>query len=92
MLEEKFKAEIETARRSAEVESQLILERHLKANLEVEHRRLLNEVQGLTERLQSTGDFPADKKRLEVAVELKEMEKNQLKEVIYLISTLKSVA
>ena len=39
MLEEKFKVEIETARRSAEIESQLILERHLKANLEVEHRK-----------------------------------------------------
>lgn len=49
--------------------------------MEAELRKLMTEIQALNDRLQATEGFPAERKRLEVAVELKEMEKNQLAEV-----------
>jgi len=81
MLEDTFRAEIEASRRSAEIESQLILERNLRTNSEAEHRKLTSQIQMLNERLQNTVEYPAERKRLEVAVELKELEKSQIVEV-----------
>ena len=73
-------AEIEAARRSAEIESRLILEHNLKLNLEAEVRKLTADNEALNQRLQSIGDFPLERQRLELNVELKEREKKQITE------------
>lgn len=73
-------AEIEAARRSAEIESRLILEHNLKLNLEAEVRKLVSDNEALNQRLQSIGDFPLERQRLELNVELKEREKKQITE------------
>ena len=62
------------------MESRLILERNLKLNLEAEARNLATENEALSQRLQSIGDFPLERQRLELAVELKEREKKQITE------------
>lgn len=62
------------------MESRLILERNLKLNLEAEARKLATENEALSQRLQSIGDFPLERQRLELAVELKEREKKQITE------------
>lgn len=80
LLEKKFEVEMETSRKSAEIESQLILERNLKASLELEMRRLTSSNQMLNERLRSLEDFEMDRKRLQNAVEVLERDKERLLE------------
>lgn len=71
---------MEISRKCAEIESQLILERNLKANMELEIRKLESENQILNERIRSLDEFPMDKKRLENTVDLLEKEKSKLSE------------
>lgn len=71
---------METSRKCAEIESQLILERNLKASLEFDIRKLTSTNQTLNERLRSLEEFEADKKRLQNTVEFLEKEKNILAE------------
>lgn len=88
ILEDKFLAEIDAARRSAEIESRLILEHNLKLNLEAEVRKLTTDNEALNQRLQSLGDFPLERQRLELNVELKEREKKQITEEFQLYKEL----
>lgn len=69
---------METSRKCAEIESQLILERNLKASLDFEIRKLTSTNQALNERVLSLEGFEADAKRLQNTVELLEKEKNIL--------------
>lgn len=80
MLEEKFQNEMETSRKCAEIQSQLILERNMKTTLESELRRLTSENQTLNERIRFLDDLEMDKKRLRNNVELLEKEKAELSE------------
>ena len=60
------------------------MERNFKINLEAEARKLAAENETLNQRLQSVGDFPLERQRLELAVELKEREKKQISEEFHL--------
>jgi hypothetical protein len=80
VLEEKFQTEMEISRKCAEIESQLILERNLKATLEQEIRKLSSDNQILNERIRSLDEIPMDKKRLQITVDLLEKEKSKLSE------------
>lgn len=84
LLEEKFQIEMEISRKCAELESQLILERNIKPGLESEVCRLSSENELLCQRLRSSEDLLADKKRLQNAVEKLEKEKNTISEELCL--------
>ncbi|EFX87489.1 hypothetical protein DAPPUDRAFT_311881 [Daphnia pulex] len=71
---------MEISRKCAEIESQLILERNLKASLELEIRKLASDNQILNERIRSLDEIPMDKKRLQNTVDLLEKEKSKLSE------------
>ncbi|XP_057366083.1 cingulin-like protein 1 [Daphnia carinata] len=80
IIEDKFQNEMETARKYAEIQSQLILERNLKTSLESELRRLMSNNQTLSERIRSLDELEMDQKRLKNTIEFLEKEKNELSE------------
>ncbi|KAK4029361.1 hypothetical protein OUZ56_022359 [Daphnia magna] len=80
ILEEKFQNEMETSRKYAEIQSQLILERNLKTSQESELNRLTSNNQTLSERIRSLDELEMDQKRLKNAIEFLEQEKTELSE------------
>lgn len=80
IIEEKFQSEIEITKKNAELESQIILERNLRANHEEELRKLKTENHLLDERIKSLEESANDKKRLEMSVEMSDKEMKLLKE------------
>lgn len=71
---------METSRKYAEIQSQLILERNLKTSLESELNRLTSNNQTLSERIRSLDELEMDQKRLKNAIEFLEQEKTELSE------------
>jgi len=71
VTEEKLQAESGSAKKISELESHIILERHLKMNAEKQLAKVSHEIQ-------SSKDHQTEAKRLEMEAELREKEKNRI--------------
>ena len=71
VTEEKLQAESGSAKKISELESHIILERHLKINAEKQLAKVSHEIQ-------SSKDHQTEAKRLEMEAELREKEKNRI--------------
>lgn len=73
-----MQSELSLSKKTAELESHLILERNLKSNFETQLQQLMAEHQGLKEKLNTCVDGRVDVKRLEMQLQLKEDDRNRI--------------
>jgi len=76
--EEKLQVELESAKKISELESQIILERNLKMNIEKQLSQASSEIELLNERSKLVADCLTEIKGLKVEAELRENEKKRI--------------